>query len=51
MPRIKDKRALNAPLIEENSPVEEPSKPLSHTLVDLQLEAEERKNISEDRAN
>lgn len=41
------KQSLDTPLEEESD--ELAAKPLSQTLVDLQLEADDRKNISEDR--
>lgn len=37
---------MNASIIEEEE--QEPAKPLSQTLLDLQLESQERENISED---
>lgn len=43
------KQSLDTPLEEEPVSDELASKPLSQTLVDLQLEAGDRENISEDR--
>lgn len=44
-----NKTSLDAPVEEEIATDDIASKPLSQTLVDLQLEAGERQNIAEDR--
>lgn len=44
--RMPSVNQMNVSIIEEEE--QEPTKPLSQTLIDLQLESQERENISED---